>query len=416
MIALPSSPRFTGETTQAAFQIKWASMFYSVEDVNDNPNLEESVVLGDVVHGSQTWGIRDAIKNKGSVKIKYTGSEIRPKFASVKYLGREMRDGTDNPDASIHPLNYDYKYVYGNPNPEPDKDLNGENINVTGSDERSLGCVTVRFTTGGNFDNYTNVFYEIVPASMASDVKVTGVNASYAYTGSAIKPTPKLTYNGMTLKSGTDYTVSYKNNTAPGKAMITLVGKGNYAGTKTKTFEIARKSIASGVSVTGVKASYVYNGTLIKPVPKLTFKGMTLKNGTHYTVAYKNNKAAGKAWVVLTGKGNFTGTKTVPFKISKAPQKMVVKTATKVIAYKKVKSKAQVVAPITIKNAKGAVTCKNVSKNTIAKKFKINAKGQVTVPKGTRTGSYPLIAKVTCAGNSNYKSASKTVKVTVKVK
>ncbi len=490
--ALPSSPRFTGETTQAAFQIKWASMFYSVEDVNDNPNLEESVVLGDVVHGDKTWGIRDAIKNKGSVKIKYTGSEIRPKFASVTYLGREMRDGTDNEDVSYHPLNYDYKYVYGNPNPELDKDANGDSINVTGSAETDLGCVTVRFTTGGNFDNYTNVFYEIVPASIASDVKVTGVNASYAYTGSAIRPTPKLTYNGMTLKSGADYTISYKNNTAAGKATITLTGKGNYAGTKTVTFNItraniasvkaagvnasytykgsaikpvpkltyngktlksgtdytisyknntaagkatitlagkgnytgtktvaftiARKSIASGVKITGVKASYVYRGALIKPVPKLTFNGVTLKSGTHYTLAYKNNKVVGKASVVLTGKGNFTGTKTVAFRITKAAQPMVVKTAAKAAGYSKVKSKAQVVTPITIKNAKGTVTCKKVSTNKVVKGFKVDAKGKVTVPKGTRAGSYPLIVKVICAGNSNYKSASKTVKVTVKVK
>jgi hypothetical protein len=47
--------------------------------------------------------------------------------------------------------------------------------------------------------------------------------------------------NGKTLTAGTDYTVSYKNNTDPGKATVTITGKGSYTGTKTTTFKIVPK-------------------------------------------------------------------------------------------------------------------------------------------------------------------------------
>ena len=62
--------------------------------------------------------------------------------------------------------------------------------------------------------------------------------STYAYTGKALKPTVTVKYNGKKLRKNSDYTVSYKNNTKVGKATITVKGKGNYTGSKTKTFAI----------------------------------------------------------------------------------------------------------------------------------------------------------------------------------
>ena len=69
-----------------------------------------------------------------------------------------------------------------------------------------------------------------------------GVQGRYAYTGSAIKPAPTVKVGSTTLKSGTDYTLSYKNNTNAGTATVTITGKGNYTGTKSVTFKIVRKA------------------------------------------------------------------------------------------------------------------------------------------------------------------------------
>ena len=50
---------------------------------------------------------------------------------------------------------------------------------------------------------------------------------------------PTVTLGGKTLSSGTDYTLSYSNNTNVGTATVTVTGKGNYTGTKTANFDIA---------------------------------------------------------------------------------------------------------------------------------------------------------------------------------
>lgn len=98
----------------------------------------------------------------------------------------------------------------------------------------------------------------------------------------------------------------------------------------------------------------------------------------------------------------------------KSSQKMTVKAATKKLKAKKVKKAKQTVKAITVKNAQGKVTYKKVSGS---KKLTVNAKtGKITVKKGTKKGTYKINVKVTAAGNGNYKAASKTVTVKIKVK
>ncbi|MCD7825172.1 MAG: glycoside hydrolase family 25 protein, partial [Clostridiaceae bacterium] len=65
------------------------------------------------------------------------------------------------------------------------------------------------------------------------------------YTGNALTPTPALTLNGKTLTKGTDYTLSYTDNTNPGKATITAKGKGSYTGTVSAAFKIIPKAIST---------------------------------------------------------------------------------------------------------------------------------------------------------------------------
>ena len=51
------------------------------------------------------------------------------------------------------------------------------------------------------------------------------------------------------------------------------------------------------------------------------------------------------------------------------------------------------------------------------KKFKVGKEsGAITVPKGTKKGTYKVKIEATAAGDANHKRASKTVTVTIKVK
>ena len=165
----------------------------------------------------------------------------------------------------------------------------------------------------------------------------------------------------------------------------------------------------------------VYTGKELCPEPEVNCPVeddviVTLEKDTDYTVSYKNNVNAGKATVIIKGIGRFTGTKKETFKIAKADQKLKAKGKTVKVKAKTLKSKKVTLKPsktMTIKGAKGKLTYKKVSGS---KKLTINKKtGKITVKKGTKKGTYAIKVKVTSAKTSNYKAASKTVKVTVKV-
>lgn len=144
---------------------------------------------------------------------------------------------------------------------------------------------------------------------------VTLSTSSYTYNGKARTPQVTVIVEGKTLVKDTDYTVTYKNNTNVGNASVIITGKGTYEGAKalTKSFVIKAKKIST---YTLSKTSYTYNGKAKKPGVVVKSADKVLKKNTDYTVTYKNNKNVGKASVVIKGKGNYSGTKTLTFKIN----------------------------------------------------------------------------------------------------
>ncbi len=74
------------------------------------------------------------------------------------------------------------------------------------------------------------------------NLSISGVQAGYAYTGSAFYPNPTIKNKTTVLVKDKDYTISYSNNKEVGTATITITGKGYYTGTVKKTFSIYLKS------------------------------------------------------------------------------------------------------------------------------------------------------------------------------
>ena len=152
-----------------------------------------------------------------------------------------------------------------------------------------------------------------------SKASVTLSTSTYAYDGKAKKPGVTVKLNGKTLKNGTDYTVSYSNNTKVGTATVKITGKGNYTGSVSKTYSIKndfKKATVSGISTKAFTGKNITQSITVK------YNGKTLKNGTDYTVSYSNNKNIGTATVKITGKGSYTGTVTKTFKINPAKQEI----------------------------------------------------------------------------------------------
>lgn len=131
------------------------------------------------------------------------------------------------------------------------------------------------------------------------------------YTGKALKPAVTVKYGSKALKQDTDYTVSYKNNVKPGTATVTVTGKGDYTGSAEATFRILVPLSKCKLTV----KDQTYTGKALKPAVTVKYGGKALKKGADYTVSYKANKAVGVATATVKGKGNYTGTKKVTFKI-----------------------------------------------------------------------------------------------------
>ncbi len=152
-----------------------------------------------------------------------------------------------------------------------------------------------------------------------SKASVTLSTSTYAYDGKAKKPGVTVKLSGKTLKNGTDYTVSYSNNTKVGTAKVTITGKGNYTGSVSKTYSIKnnfKKATVSGISTKAFTGKNITQSITVK------YNGKTLKKGTDYTVSYSSNKKIGTATVKIAGKGSYTGTITKTFKINPAKQEI----------------------------------------------------------------------------------------------
>ena len=170
--------------------------------------------------------------------------------------------------------------------------------------------VTISYTEG-NVTKTAKQKITVKPKALTANM-VQSI-ASQPYTGSTIEPTVTVKDGRKTLIAGTDYTVTYKDNTNVGTATATVTGTGNYTGSVETKFNITAKALTA--SMVQNIAAQTYTGSPI--VPKLTVKdGETaLSKDTDYTVKYQNNLNAGTATVTLTGKGNYSDSVSKTFTI-----------------------------------------------------------------------------------------------------
>ncbi len=132
--------------------------------------------------------------------------------------------------------------------------------------------------------------------------------ADITYTGDAVRPEVTV-YSGKTLlKQDKDYTVSYKDNTKPGaNAKVIIKGKGNYAGSVTKTFKIVPKNLASqDITISDLFVKAPKSGRSITPAPVVMRDGKPLNKNAYRIGAIKDK--SGKTVGQVTGAGTYTVT------------------------------------------------------------------------------------------------------------
>ena len=206
--------------------------------------------------------------------------------------------------------------------------------------------------------------------------------------------------DGVSIKNG-----SIESATNVGKYNITYILDQNHIWNDgsnndvTVIWKINPYNISNAL-VNGV-SDKVYNGNNIVqdninvtvPIPS----GKT-SNPT-YNVTYKDNLNSGVATMIITGTGNYTGTKNVIFKINKANNPVIVKANT--LTYN---GKEQEL--ITVSNIKGNIC---YSYNPISSCSK-----NESIPKKINAGEYTVYYYV--SGDNNYNSKSGSIKVNINKK
>ena len=187
-------------------------------------------------------------------------------------------------------------------------------VDFAEADFTDAGSYEITITGTGDYaGTETRVTYVIQPKNIAdADVALEDI-ANQIFTGKAVMPEPELRYNSMTLVKGTDFGVSYYDNVQAGEASLVITGKGNYTGVRNAKFTITP---ADGQLQIGEIADKVYDGLPYQPAVTVTADGTTLTEGKDYDLRYSADTInKGEVTVTVTGKGDFSGTRTASYQI-----------------------------------------------------------------------------------------------------
>lgn len=160
----------------------------------------------------------------------------------------------------------------------------------------------------------------VAPKKVSEDM--IGVIETQEYTGNDITPQPVVTDGNTILTSGTDFDFSYDKNINAGKdtATLTITGKGNYTGIASQTFTINPKDI-QGAAITLQADSLGYTGLMQEVQITSVILGQVELTANDYDIVNKSNEqinADASITLTIAGKGNYTGTATTTWKITRA--------------------------------------------------------------------------------------------------
>ena len=209
----------------------------------------------------------------------------------------------------------DFDFVKDWTNDAKDKSIApGESLTVTWSAASKVTSDKLaEWTSASSKEHVGTITYDLTYKDPLPLPDATIDGGPFSYTGNAITPAIKGLEN---LKEGTDYTLEYKNNIDAGTATLTIIGKGNYAGsTKELTFTINPADI-TGATIEA--DNLTYNGKdQTATIKKVTFNSKELALGSEYTITSGNTgKNAGTySSLTIAGAGNYTGTVTGSFTI-----------------------------------------------------------------------------------------------------
>lgn len=311
-----------------------------------------------------------------------TKDNTRVKIADAVYTGEAL-----TPEVTV--------YVSGNK-------LSADDYEAAFSDNVNAGKAICTITGTGDFTGSIQVNFDIQKAeqeitNVPEDQTVVLGAADEISVDAAAKTDIALASDNTAVVSVTEDGKLAVAGIGSAKITVTAQEGQNYK-ESTAEFTITVVGDIEDAECTAIEKQ-TYTGEAITPEAALTYAGVSLAKDTDYTVAYKNNTAAGTAKIVFTGIGSYKGTKEVTFEIGKSAQ-TITASKTEIEVYEDA-------APFVLEVTGHGTLAYESSAPDVADVDADN--GLVTVKK---TGKAEI--RVTSKGTPNYESAELVITITVK--
>ena len=262
------------------------------KDDGDSPG-EDNDTFGDVLKEDiPESGIPNGLWIAGIKDMEYTGKAIKPLVRVYDYKTKLTEK-------------QDYTISYKN------------NINVNDAANESK-APSVVIQAKGNYSGKETATFKILAKDIDStdfDIADITVNPNKKVQ----KPVPAVIFKGKHLSNKKDFTVTYPDTFTgaykeKGTYSIKIFGKGNYTGERTINFVITDNNLITKAKISKI-SSQQYTGKALTPTIQVKYGKTTLKEGKDYELAYRDNTEIGTATVIVKGKGDYSGQKTISFKI-----------------------------------------------------------------------------------------------------
>ncbi len=229
-------------------------------------------------------------------------SEVKPQAYTGKVIKPEVRV-------------YDYKTLL---QVKKDYTISYKNNTKANDAQTTKSAPTITVTGKGNYSGKEKQTFQILPKDITDDDIIVDDIALKA-NKKMQKPVPSVAWNGIKLVNKRDFSVSYTDATAGaykdcGTYEILIFGTGNYSGSRRIVLTITESKPTAKLAVTKI-ADQIYTGKKLEPALVVKDGKTLLTKNVHYTVSYHNNVNVGTATVLLSGIGDYVGTKRITFKI-----------------------------------------------------------------------------------------------------
>lgn len=198
------------------------------------------------------------------------------------------------------------------------------------------GTATLQIIGKGAYNGSVEVTYKVnhyryFDGKNSSSLNVEVASGPFTYTGEAITPEVTVKWNGELLSEGVDYELEITNNVNAGEAQVTVTALAErYKSAFDTSFTIDPADLSTVSASVAVAEDLKFTGIAVTPEPTVTVADAALVKDTDFTVRYegdnvnlKSDKDSGsgdylydygEATVVVTGKGNYTGSVSTAYK------------------------------------------------------------------------------------------------------